>query len=144
VGALHILLDYLIDQAEDQLGGDLNFIASYHCDPDLDVGQRLAAITAEARARAQQVHPFHLMVIDSLLALYLSDAKVVAQPAVAAVAGNLAATFNLRTRLFALGCRLYRRGVAQVQAPPAPAQQSVLAAVAEVGTPKAGITGAGS
>lgn len=108
VGALHILLDYLIDQAEDRIGGDLNFIACY--EPSVDVVGRLELVEDEARLRAQAIHPFHVLVVEGLLALYLSDDKVGAQLEVAAVAEAMASRFSLRTRLLAIGCRAYRRG----------------------------------
>jgi tetraprenyl-beta-curcumene synthase len=74
--ALHILLDYLIDQEEDKLGGDLNF-CSYYDGLDQTV-ERIAVIVLEARAKADCLeHPsFHRMIIEGLLALYLSDPKV--------------------------------------------------------------------
>lgn len=76
VCGLHILLDYLIDQEEDRAGGDLNFCSYYE---DADTTARQIAIIAE-RARRDIVpldHPrFHRMIIEGLLALYLSDPKV--------------------------------------------------------------------
>nr|WP_230415307.1 tetraprenyl-beta-curcumene synthase family protein [Paenibacillus allorhizosphaerae] len=73
---LHILLDYLIDQEEDRAGGDLNF-CSYYDSVDVTV-ERLALIVSEARSKSQRLDhpPFHRMIIEGLLALYLSDPKV--------------------------------------------------------------------
>lgn len=115
VGALHILLDYLIDQAEDRIGSDLNFIACY--EPPVDVVRRLEFVEGQARVRARLIHPFHVLVVEGLLALYLSDDKVRAQPEVAAVARVLASRWSVRTRLLALGCRAYRRRATVVQPP---------------------------
>lgn len=76
VCGLHILLDYLIDQEEDRAGGDLNFCGYYE---DGETTARQIADIAE-RARRDIVrldHPrFHRMIIEGLLALYLSDPKV--------------------------------------------------------------------
>jgi len=73
---LHILLDYLIDQAEDTAGGDLNLV-SYYPDP---VAQRLRLVrfVREARSRAAALPDpaFHATVVEGLPGLYLSDSKV--------------------------------------------------------------------
>jgi len=73
---LHILLDYLIDQEEDRRGGDLNF-CSYYDSADT-AADRISAIARFAREDALKLeHPdFHRMIIEGLLALYLSDPKV--------------------------------------------------------------------
>ncbi|RKN85095.1 tetraprenyl-beta-curcumene synthase family protein [Paenibacillus ginsengarvi] len=76
VCGLHILLDYLIDQEEDRAGGDLNFCSYY------EDGETTARQIADIAQRARQdifrlEHPqFHRMIIEGLLALYLSDPKV--------------------------------------------------------------------
>jgi tetraprenyl-beta-curcumene synthase len=101
VCGLHILLDYLIDQEEDKLGGDLNFCFYY---PDMDMTtQRIAFIVQEARERISRLkHPvFHRMVIEGLLALYLSDPKVKKQPEVRHISRRLMKRSPL-TRLFFL------------------------------------------
>lgn len=96
---LHILLDYLIDQEEDELGGDLNF-CSYYQDLDQTV-ERIALIVMEARRKADRlVHPaFHRMIIEGLLALYLSDPKVKEQKQVKQISRELMKGSPL-TRLF--------------------------------------------
>ncbi|MCS7460167.1 tetraprenyl-beta-curcumene synthase family protein [Paenibacillus doosanensis] len=96
---LHILLDYLIDQEEDEIGGDLNF-CSYYRDMDQTV-ERIAAIVLEARNKANLLeHPaFHRMIIEGLLALYLSDPKVSKQKQVKQVSRELMKGSPL-TRIF--------------------------------------------
>lgn len=76
VCGLHILLDYLIDQEEDLAGGDLNF-CSYYEDGETTANQ-IAEIARRARRDIVRLdHPrFHRMIIEGLLALYLSDPKV--------------------------------------------------------------------
>lgn len=86
---LHILLDYLIDQEEDLVGGDLNF-CSYYDSMDLTV-KRIAMIVTEAREKSESLdHPaFHRMIIEGLLALYLSDPKVSKQGEVKKISRQL-------------------------------------------------------
>ncbi len=76
---LHILLDYLIDQAEDRAGGDLNFVSFYR-NPD-EVCRRLVLFATEARRRASRLPfpEFHSMVVEGLMGVYFADEKVVEQ-----------------------------------------------------------------
>lgn len=99
VCGLHILLDYLIDQEEDRIGGDLNF-CSYYENMDITV-QRIARFAEEARIRASKLKntSFHRMIIEGLLALYLSDPKVRKQPEVRDISRRLMKKSPL-TRLF--------------------------------------------
>ncbi|WP_409347134.1 tetraprenyl-beta-curcumene synthase family protein [Paenibacillus sp. MBLB4367] len=99
VCSLHILLDYLIDQEEDRQGGDLNF-CFYYDGFDTAV-QRIADIVLHARQRVSLLEsaPFHRMIIEGLLALYLSDPKVSKQQEVKRVSRLLMKNSPL-TRLF--------------------------------------------
>ena len=83
---LHILLDYLIDQAEDAAGGDLNLVSFYPSPAERR--RRLILFVKEARARARALAgagfpedeiAFHQTVVEGLPGLYLSDAKVARQ-----------------------------------------------------------------
>ena len=89
VCGLHILLDYLIDQEEDRLGGDLNFCNYYNGHAELL--ERLGMVADRAREDVGGLPDaaFHRMVIEGLLAVYLSDPKAWAQPDVRAVARTL-------------------------------------------------------
>ncbi|MGE5455209.1 MAG: tetraprenyl-beta-curcumene synthase family protein [Methylocystaceae bacterium] len=73
---LHILLDYLIDQEEDLVGGDLNFVSFY--DSLTTAWNSLVHLVAQAKHRAHQLRlpALHLLVISGLLAMYMSDHKV--------------------------------------------------------------------
>lgn len=75
VNALHILLDYYIDQAEDKQHGDLNLV-SYYRDKQM-LNRRLEMIYQRAKEAVQKLADpaFHSMVLDGLFALYLSDPK---------------------------------------------------------------------
>lgn len=101
VCALHILLDYLIDQEEDQEGGDLNFCNYY--DNDSLLVDRLSMIVARARedVKGLPASRFHRLIIEGLLALYLSDPKVRHQPPVRDISRRLMKNSPL-TRLFFL------------------------------------------
>nr|WP_202078884.1 tetraprenyl-beta-curcumene synthase family protein [Caldalkalibacillus salinus] len=76
VQGLHILLDYFIDQAEDEEEGDLNFCAYYPV--EAEKRRRMKWMYAQAQASTEGLphEQFHHMVIDGLLAIYLSDPKV--------------------------------------------------------------------
>ncbi|UUZ79998.1 tetraprenyl-beta-curcumene synthase family protein [Paenibacillus sp. P26] len=86
---LHILLDYLIDQEEDIAGGDLNF-CSYYANLDETV-ERIAFVVREARTKSELLAfpEFHRMIIEGLLALYLSDPKVSKQRQVKQISKQL-------------------------------------------------------
>lgn len=101
VCGLHILLDYLIDQEEDLAGGDLNFCNYY--DNDHLLVERISMIVIKAREDVRQLPAarFHRLIIEGLLALYLSDPKVKMQPPVRGVSRRLMKNSPL-TRLFFL------------------------------------------
>lgn len=73
---LHILLDYFIDQEEDKVGGDLNFV-SYYRDQEM-CRQRMILFQENALKRAAALPDplFHTTVVKGLPAFYLSDPKV--------------------------------------------------------------------
>ncbi|MDT3426933.1 tetraprenyl-beta-curcumene synthase [Paenibacillus forsythiae] len=98
---LHIMLDYLIDQEEDRTGGDLNF-CNYYDNTDIMLN-RIASIVEWARKDVRNIPetPLHRMVIEGLLALYLSDPKVSEQREVRSVSRRLMKRSPL-TRLFFL------------------------------------------
>lgn len=89
VCGLHIMLDYLIDQAEDMLGGDLNFCSYY--DSRETMLSRITLIVEGARRdiRKLPASSFHRMIIEGLLALYLSDPKVSQQEEIREVSKRL-------------------------------------------------------
>jgi tetraprenyl-beta-curcumene synthase len=76
---LHILLDYLIDREEDEVGGDLNLTGYYR--DDRERRERLLLFVRRAMAAASSLeHPcFHRTVVAGLLGVYLSDPKVETQ-----------------------------------------------------------------
>lgn len=74
--SFHILMDYFIDQEEDRRGGDLNFIFYY--DNEAEMMDRLIYILSQCYQKVVTLPDrlFHEMVVDGLLAMYLSDPKV--------------------------------------------------------------------
>jgi tetraprenyl-beta-curcumene synthase len=75
ISGLHILLDYFIDAAEDQQSGDLNFVA-YYTDSS-QIISRLTLFIEQAFLQASTLpNPtFHKLIVQGLLAMYLSDSK---------------------------------------------------------------------
>jgi tetraprenyl-beta-curcumene synthase len=109
VQGLHILMDYLIDQAEDREGGDLNFCVHY---PDeATTLARLSRFYREADAAVAHLpdRHFHRFMNRGLLAIYSSDPKVRAQTDVQRTTRALLLRSDTAAWLFYLGCRLYRR-----------------------------------
>jgi tetraprenyl-beta-curcumene synthase len=79
VSAVHILLDYFIDQAEDREHGELNFVALY---PSLAAGvERMRALIAQAaqRVRALADGEHHTFLLNAMCLFYLTHPKVFEQ-----------------------------------------------------------------
>jgi len=76
---LHILLDYFIDREEDRQGGDLNFTFYYR--DEAEMLERLKFFVRQAHDSAASMHDqaFPNTVVEGILGLYLSDAKIAAQ-----------------------------------------------------------------
>lgn len=96
---LHIMLDYFIDQAEDRITGDLNF-CNYYSDSEHFM-QRMNKLVDWAREDATLLpdKKFHRMIVEGLLALYLSDHKIQMQRDVKAITQRLMKGSPL-TRIF--------------------------------------------
>ncbi|WP_304650473.1 tetraprenyl-beta-curcumene synthase family protein [Thalassobacillus sp. CUG 92003] len=73
---LHIMLDYYIDQMEDEAEGDLNFCSYY--DHEEEMKQRFIYFVEQARSHVQLLpNPkFHEMIREGLVGMYLADRKV--------------------------------------------------------------------
>lgn len=87
MGALHILLDYFVDQDEDLAHGDFNFVTCYPSEAAAVAGIGRLHREAEARAQGLADQAFHRYVAEGLLGFYLSDRKV--RGALRAPAGRL-------------------------------------------------------
>ncbi|MBD2846035.1 tetraprenyl-beta-curcumene synthase family protein [Paenibacillus sp. IB182496] len=108
VCGLHIMLDYLIDQQEDREGGDLNFCNYYTSETELV--DRISLIVTSARNDIRRLpgDKFHRMIIEGLLALYLSDPKARSQRDVVAITRRLMKRSPM-TRLFFWANSMYIR-----------------------------------
>lgn len=104
---LHILLDYFIDRAEDDQGGDLNF--TFYYENDDFMLERLKLFTCQSLQRARELPDphFHSTVVNGLLAMYLSDRKVSEQGYYKAANQLLAAGGPQAWRTYYL-CRVVR------------------------------------
>jgi tetraprenyl-beta-curcumene synthase len=109
VQGLHILLDYLIDQDEDSLGGDLNF-CSYYKDYD-EMVSRLAHFYEEANQSisALPYAEFHRMINQGMLGIYFADDKVYRQKDVRRASRKMIRLGGGVSLFLYLVCWLYRR-----------------------------------
>ncbi len=109
VQGLHILLDYLIDQDEDCIGGDLNF-CSYYKNYD-EMVSRLTHFYKEAdKSTSALPYPeFHRMINQGMLGIYFADDKVYRQKDVRRAARKMMLTGGGVSLFFYLVCWLYRR-----------------------------------
>ncbi|MEM8960198.1 MAG: tetraprenyl-beta-curcumene synthase family protein [Acidobacteriota bacterium] len=98
ITGLHILLDYLIDQADDEAAGELNFISCYT--NTTRAIERLGAFVDLARRHAHDLpHAYaHELRVAGLLGVYLSDAAI-DTPALKAIARRLLARGGWWARL---------------------------------------------
>ena len=106
IQGLHILLDYLIDLAEDQENGDLNFVSFYPSFQARDLSLCKFAEESRRRTRDLPAPGFHQTVVAGLIALYGSDPKV-DQQRQGEIIRRIAGDHGTR-RLLAL-CRAMRR-----------------------------------
>jgi len=111
INGLHILLDYLIDQAEDEVGGDLNFCSYY--DDQRQLNERLLRMVRAARASADRLpaSAFQRMIVEGLVALYLSDPKVKGQRGVRETAKALMKGSPWTRLFFWLNSHLIRKAM---------------------------------
>lgn len=104
---LHILLDYLIDQAEDRCGGDLNF--TFYYPDEADMRERLKFFVSKSLEQAEKLPDpvFTVTIVEGLLAMYLSDKKVKQQGFEPIARELLNQSSRHNTRLWKL-CKLVR------------------------------------
>jgi tetraprenyl-beta-curcumene synthase len=108
IQGLHILLDYLIDQEEDRIGGDLNFCFYYENEEKLF--NRLKHFVTEADRHTEGLphKKFHRLINRGLLGIYLSDEKVRKQKNVRKLAKEMIKTGGLTSYFFYFNGRAYR------------------------------------
>jgi tetraprenyl-beta-curcumene synthase len=106
--ALHILLDSLIDRAEDRETQQPNLLDHYSSQAEMT--ERLGLLASETAKRADELAPRHRLILAGMVALYLSDEQAwiaSARPAsevILAATGTLAkpALLLLRSRRLVL------------------------------------------
>jgi tetraprenyl-beta-curcumene synthase len=79
VSAVHILLDYFIDQAEDREHRELNFVACYASSAEAVTRVRRLVAAAAARIRALDDRERHRFVFEAMCLFYLTHPKVFEQ-----------------------------------------------------------------
>lgn len=73
---LHILLDYYIDQEEDEREGDLNFCSYYDHDEQMKARFKYFVEKTHSEILKLPDTPFHQMIHEGLVGMYLADRKV--------------------------------------------------------------------
>ncbi|MGP4061457.1 tetraprenyl-beta-curcumene synthase family protein [Halobacillus sp. H74] len=73
---LHILLDYYIDQDEDELEGDLNFCAYYEHEDQMKKRFKYFVERTHHEIKKLPDPAFHQMIHEGLVGMYLADRKV--------------------------------------------------------------------
>jgi tetraprenyl-beta-curcumene synthase len=109
VQGLHILLDYFIDQAEDEKSGDLNFCFYYPSKEMLLKRFNHFLKEADKNVKGLPDERFHLLINRGLLGIYLSDAKVKEQRNVAQLAREIINFGGLSSRFFYVNAKLFRK-----------------------------------
>ena len=79
VSALHILLDYFIDQAEDREHGELNFVACYPSSTDAVAHLRRFVASSIAHVRTLAGAARHRFLVEAMCVFYLTHPKVFEQ-----------------------------------------------------------------
>jgi tetraprenyl-beta-curcumene synthase len=120
VGALHSLLDSVVDEAEDAATGQLSLVGCYRSMPEAAVGMRWLALRALQAARALPAGRRHALLVVAMACNYLSAPEVSAPDGLAlaqavrdtlgAIAGPVLLVF--RIRLLASRVIARRRGAA--------------------------------
>ena len=79
VSAVHILLDYFIDQAEDREHGELNFVACYASSAEAVVRLRRLVMATMLRVRTLAGAAHHRFLVEAMCVFYLTHPKVFEQ-----------------------------------------------------------------
>jgi tetraprenyl-beta-curcumene synthase len=123
IGALHTLLDHLVDGEEDRIAGQRNLLGCYA--GEREAARRLAALTSGALAAARGLPPpgRHELIVCAMAGFYLSEPAArtaAARPAAAAVAAELGGLGALARAVFAARSLARRRHPQTVPAQASP------------------------
>ncbi|WP_394235647.1 tetraprenyl-beta-curcumene synthase family protein [Niallia oryzisoli] len=108
IQGLHILLDYLIDQEEDKLEGDLNFCFYYENEEQLFTRLKHFIREADRHTNSLPHRRFHRLINRGLLGLYLSDEKVRKQRDVRKLAKGILKAGGSVSFFFFINAMIYR------------------------------------
>ncbi|WP_227937572.1 tetraprenyl-beta-curcumene synthase family protein [Alkalihalobacillus deserti] len=109
IQGLHIMLDYFIDQEEDRIEGDLNFITYYDNKEKMVERIKYVKEKAEESIRTLPDSKFHQLINKGLLALYLADEKVQGHKELKRTAKRFIRFGGLPTMFFYLNSWVFRR-----------------------------------
>lgn len=109
VQGLHILLDYLIDQEEDTIGGDLNFCFYYDSNEEMFARFQTFFTEADESVKKLPYAAFHQMIIRGLLGIYLSDQKVKTQEEVDRFATSFIQYGGKQAKFFYMNGKWFRK-----------------------------------
>lgn len=109
VQGLHILLDYLIDQEEDEKEGDLNFCHYYESEEKMMLRLEHFITESDRHLKGIPHEKFHRLVNRGLLGVYLSDDKVNAQKQLSKLAKKLIKVGGSSSLFFYINGRAYRK-----------------------------------
>ncbi len=108
IQGLHILLDYLIDQDEDEVGGDLNFCSYYSSENEMMERLEYFVQKADDQLKGIPHENFHKLINRGLLGVYLSDEKVATHRDRNKLAKRLIRLGGMTTYFFYFNGRAYR------------------------------------
>ncbi|WP_071393783.1 tetraprenyl-beta-curcumene synthase family protein [Bacillus tuaregi] len=108
IQGLHILLDYLIDQEEDKIEGDLNFCFYYETEEQLFTRLKHFIKEADRHTNSLPHRRFHRLINRGLLGLYLSDEKVRKQRDVRKLSKGILKTGGGVSLFFFVNAMIYR------------------------------------
>ncbi|MFC7063909.1 tetraprenyl-beta-curcumene synthase family protein [Halobacillus seohaensis] len=106
---LHILLDYYIDQEEDEEEGDLNFCSYYEHEDRMR--ERFVYFVNETNRSIKNLpnRAFHQMVHEGLVGMYLADHKVKALDHAKSFVKSLLRASGKKATFFYLNTKVYNR-----------------------------------
>ncbi|GAB6153534.1 tetraprenyl-beta-curcumene synthase family protein [Desulfosporosinus burensis] len=108
---LHILMDYFIDLREDKETNQLNFVAYYEHNEMLHERLQLFVENSFTQAEKLEYPKFHRIVVQGLLAMYLSDEKG-SDREIRSISKQLLKDSGWEVNLLFRLCRLLRKGKA--------------------------------
>lgn len=106
---MHILLDYYIDQAEDEADGEMNFCTYYASNEDLK--KRIGEFMEETDRKIESLPDakFHRMLREGVVSLYLADDKVNELPGSSRMVPYLLNISGKRTWFFYLNVKAFHK-----------------------------------